>query len=354
MYKHLLIVGAVFLVSCQAQEGPSNLLQSYLTRISAVTGIEETTKNLLQREWLDIPHLKKTRAIINKQRINMLEFLSLSGCSLQGNIGQRNSQLGHMAVPSQLFILDLDFIHLAPACIEALKKRGNQELASQLEQMASTRQKTLPLKFYEATLMGPEWRQFWTPSEHLKTYPDQTNSQIADAIAKLSEIFDGSLASSWRNTSKDFEATLSKIRYGDGGDLIAASHLYLEYLQRINAILEKAKEDKPFCPYGLPTERSRTLQRIVERFFIKGVQPWLVTIRQRRDLLMGPVRQLEQKLADITPKIYTQWADSRDLQLAGITTKTREHINLIQTMLSPCNSGAALGREQLEGLHKVN
>ncbi len=345
MYKYCLIVGIVFLVSCHAPEGPKNLLQSYLTRISAITGIEETTKNLLHSERLDMPHLKKPRAIINKQRINMLDFFSLSGCSLQGNIGQRNSQLGQMAVPSQLFVLDLEFIHLAPACIEALKKRGNQELASQLEQISSTRQKTLPIKFYEATLMGSEWRQFWTPSGHLNTYPDQTNSQIADAIAKLSEIFDGSITGEWRNTSKDFEHTLSKIRYGDGGDLIAASHLYFEYLDRINTILKKAHEDKPLCPYGLPTERSKTFQRIVERFFIRGIQPWLVRIRQRRDLLMEPARQLEERLADITPKIYTQWANSRDLQLVGITTKTRGHINLIQAMLSPCNSGTALGRE---------
>ena len=193
--------------------------------------------------------------------------------------------------------------------------------------------------------MGPEWRQFWTPYEHLKSYPDQTNSKIADALAQLSEIFDEALASQWQNTSKNFEATLSKIRYGDGGDLIAASRLHFGYLDRVNAILEKAKEDKPFCPFGLPTERSKTFQRIVERFFIRGIQPWLVKIRQRRDLLMGPVRKLEQKFADITPNTYTQWADSRDLQLVGITTKTREHINLIQMMLSPCNLGTTLGRE---------
>ena len=64
-------------------------------------------------------------------------------------------------------------------------------------------------------------------------------------------------------------------------------------IARATAMLTSMNETAPLCPFGQPTERSKTFENIVSRFFIGDVQPWLVALRQRKEVLLAPVQQLE-------------------------------------------------------------
>jgi hypothetical protein len=55
--------------------------------------------------------------------LDALDLVSLSGCNVQATIGKRNSSLGRHAKPSQRLLLELEYLRLAPQCINLLRDR---------------------------------------------------------------------------------------------------------------------------------------------------------------------------------------------------------------------------------------
>ena len=72
------------------------------------------------------------------------------------------------------------------------------------------------------------------------------------------------------------------------------------------------------------------------RFLVGGVQPWLVTLRQRKELLLPPIKKLEQSLASELTDDYRHWVATRDAVLDGLNVVTRSHIAQIQAALAEC------------------
>ena len=110
-------------------------------------------------------------------------------------------------------------------------------------------------------------------------------------------------------------------------------------MARATAMLMDMNETAPLCPFGQETERSRAFDNIVSRFFVGDIQPWLVALRQRKELLLAPVQKLEQPLRDAIPEQYAQWTEGRDQLLSHHTALIREHVNAIQIALSGCRRG---------------
>ena len=75
---------------------------------------------------------------------------------------------------------------------------------------------------------------------------------------------------------------------------------------------------------------------MVARFLVGGVQPWLVTLRQRKELLLPPIKKLEQSLASELTDDYRHWMATRDTVLDGLNAVTRSHIAQIQATLADC------------------
>ena len=65
--------------------------------------------------------------------LSIIDFLALSGCELQANIAKRNTTMGRSASASQQLIFDLEFIRLAPDCIEKLHADDEGAIADLLE-----------------------------------------------------------------------------------------------------------------------------------------------------------------------------------------------------------------------------
>ena len=318
--------------------GPDKLIE-YLKRLERVTGISMPPQTPFPRA-LDLP-LAPFPTPPESNQINLIDFLSLSGCELQINLGHRNTQLGRTASPSQKLLLALEFIQLAPACSALLRERGNLELATTLDLASRGHQRALPLSIANAILMGPEWKAFWERPKALAHYPATTSSQIVAALGQLTALYSQwlatqSLTDDWATSSREFELLLSQLRAGDGGELIMAFSIVARDMARATAMLIKMNETAPLCPLGQLTERSKAFENIVSRFFVGDIQPWLVALRQRRELLLPPVQQLERPLLAVIPDQYGQWADERDQLLSGHTTLIKRHISAIQIALSGC------------------
>ena len=90
--------------------------------------------------------------------------------------------------------------------------------------------------------------------------------------------------------------------------------------------------------FGIEVEGkvSLNLEKVVARFLVGGVQPWLVTLRQRKELLLPPIKKLEQSLASELTDDYRHWMTTRDAVLEGLNAVTRSHIAQIQAVLAEC------------------
>ena len=98
---------------------------------------------------------------VTRDGLDALDFLALRGCALQVTIGKRNSSLGRLAPPSQALLLDLEFLRLAPACIDQLRAQQETELADLLRSAANHKRADLPRRVFNATLGAEEFQSFW-------------------------------------------------------------------------------------------------------------------------------------------------------------------------------------------------
>jgi len=331
----LLLAGCVFLGGCgQPLSGPSTL-DRYLQRLS---GAAEVALDPLPPHNNLAPPRALERAIPPPQQIDLIDFLSLSGCELQINLGRRNSQLGRSASPSQRLLLDLEFMRLAPACADFLRQRQEAALADTIERASKQRLDWLPLTIHQAVLAGPEWQAFWSAPTHLADYPRATDSRIVETLSRLTMMIETWVAGDWMASNRDFELLLSALRAGDGGALLMSMDLVERQLTRANDMLERANRESPLCPFGSHTTRSRAIETVVQQFFIGEVQPWLVRLRQRKELLSAPIVALEAPLIDAQPDRYRDWVRRRDAKMERQARLTRNHVRVIQAALSQCGA----------------
>lgn len=322
------------LISCGGAETGPDQLNDYLSRLSNVVG-SPLPAPADEAIWLDLPDATIT-IDAPATKMDLIDFLSLSGCELQVNLGRRNTQLGRTASPSQRLLLDLEFLELAPDCIERLRYGGDDDLADTLLQVSQEREAGLSGSIVKAVLAGPEWQQFWERPASLGRYPTDTNSQIAATLTQLHAMASRWLAGDWAASNRDFELRLSELRAGDGGALLMAHSQIQRSFLRATKLIKQSAEAATLCPYGRPTDQSRAFERIVSKYFAGGVQPWLVELRQRQELLLPPIQALEDALDPSLSRPYDQWRRQRDQLLQTQPQLIRDHVQAIQLALADC------------------
>ena len=332
--RRAIFLSFLLLTGCGQPDSGLAHLHEYLSRLSTVTGTALASQALPRFDLA--PPLTEKAGPTSNQQIDLIDFLSLTGCSLQVNLGRRNTQLGRTASPSQRLLLDLEFLDLAPACIELLETRGDTALAGTIRVSSDDRKQSLPSAVFNAVLLGAEWREFWHADSTLGDYPRQTSSLVEQTVTSLSAMTAPWLNGDWSADNRAFELLLSDVRAGDGGELLLATSQLVWALESANALLTQTQSERPLCPFGQPTERSKALKRVVEQFFVAKVQPWVVSLRRRAELIHEPTQRLETVLAGAVTQPYQDWVAARDALLFQLTQMTRQHVQAIQATLTRC------------------
>ncbi len=329
----------LILTGCGQSDSGLAHLNEYRSRLSTVTGITLESEALPRLDLATPAPAPEKAGSATHQQIDLIDFLSLTGCSLQINLGRRNTQLGRTATPSQRLLLDLEFLDLAPACIDLLESRGDTALASKIAVAHDDRQQSLPSNLFNAVLLGPEWRAFWHADPTLADYPRQTSSAVEHTVTSLSAMAARWLDEDWSADNRAFELLLSDVRAGDGGELLLATSQLVWSLEGANALLTKTQSERPLCPFGQPTDRSNALERVVQQFFVGNVQPWVVSLRRRAELIYEPTQRLETVLVGSLTQPYQDWVLQRDALLLQLTQMTRQHVKTVQATLTNCHHG---------------
>lgn len=154
--------------------------------------------------------------------LDRLDFMALSGCALQATIIKRNSSLGRLAKPSQRLLLELEYLRLAPPCINQLHGSNNAVLAALLEQAWHLRREQLPALIFNATLGSDEYRAFWLAVPAPGEYPRVSPTVALAALNAINTHSRHWLDGVYRAQNRDFEILLGEVAGGDGGALLQA------------------------------------------------------------------------------------------------------------------------------------
>ncbi|MFV0276741.1 MAG: DUF3080 family protein, partial [Parahaliea sp.] len=267
----------------------------------------------------------------------------LTGCEVQITIGKRNSSLGRMASASQRLLLDLEYLHLVPPCIDWQRQQGKAELAGILDQARRLKQAQLPARIFLATLGGPEYRTLWRRPAELADYPQHTSAVVITALEAINADTRRWLAGDYRADNTAFELALSEINKGDGGALLLALATQSAWLAAADAMLDTRRARSPLCRPPLRPAAADILPNVVARFFVGDIQPWSAALGRRQYQLLPPLDALEDLLEKALPPAYRHWRAQRQSRLADWIDAPRRHVQAVQSLLEPCRQTSGTG-----------
>ena len=333
------LAGLALLLGCSAPDTGPEQLTDYVQRLATATN-----EPIPPYPRLVAPPRIADAAIrpvvITHLSIDVLDFLSLSPCELQVNIGRRNSLLGRSASPSQQLLLDLEFLALAPACISALTDTGDTALVASLQSLTAQKQGQLQARIFNALLAASEWRDFWRLPPSLGDYPATVSGDVVDSLHWLNRHIQHWLAGNYAAGGQELEYHLGILRSGDGGYLLLAAALQARELERASLLLQQ--RPRSLCPGGGITESARIAERVILKYFLGVVQPWLAKLNLREQPLMAVVDDIETQLKAKLTAEYSAWQTTRNALLGEIRRAPLEHVAAIKKAFSACH-GMTLG-----------
>ena len=333
---------AIALAGCSPPETGPEYIDDYLQRLARTLNTPVPVSGKL---WAP-PRLQDAgvaKLPIPGSKLDVLDFLSLSGCALQVNLGRRNSSLGRTASPSQQLLLDLEFLALAPACIATLVDQGKTDIAAQLVDAQSTRTAFLRQRIFNALLAGPEYSRFWKLPPKLQAYPDQVGGRVIEALHWFNQAIRMWLEGRYEFQVDQLETQLYHLRSGDGGSLLLAAVVQARILEQATAAVDARGDSAPLCPQNLTTGTAKTLATVVVKYFAGQVQPWLARLHQRQRALMPPILGIEAQLEPALPEGYRRWLSMRDATLATLGSMPRQHVTALQRLGASCPGGLLAG-----------
>ena len=274
----------ILLDGCQPAE-PDPPLEVYLSRTGSFQSIAPSD------EFKVPPVVVDLQLPIPWGTLDTLDLVSLSGCTVQATIGKRNSSLGRYAKPSQRLLLELEYLRLAPHCIDLLRER-HWALANVLDAAWHQRQLQLPALIFNATLGSDEYRSLWLNPGVPAAYPPVSHSAAVSALNRINRHVCRWLSGDYQAQNRDFEVSLSEVAGGGAGALLNA-------LLTHSSVLFAA---------GPPSERLQSR--------------------------LTPVKTLETHLASILPLQYRYWMDDRNDRVTEAAST--QHHQPLAHLPSPC------------------
>lgn len=329
-----LLFSTLLLASCSPSELGAGKLENYVSRLSNVS--ETSIPSITIAGVAKPPAVALLPRREDSDTLSIIDFLALSGCELQANIAKRNTTMGRSASASQQLIFDLEFIRLAPDCIEKLRAEDESAIADLLETSLSQRSDDLVFTIARAILGGEEWRAFWRPPELLGDYPTNTSGDSAQTLWELSQRIKRFLQGSWSPADEDLEPLLARLRIDAGGQLLSAAKLQMRGLAQANQILIIASEAGKYCSGARQSEAGTISKTIVAKYFAGDVQGWSSAVSQRHYEIQTPVAEIEQSLAKALSDSYIAWAETRDSHLNALFSAPRQHVSVVQSALDNC------------------
>ncbi|WP_341937095.1 DUF3080 family protein [Marinimicrobium sp. C2-29] len=329
----LLILAAT---GCLFRPPAERLLDDYLGRLSRV--LDQPRPELERGTPPRMPRPRELQQTIEPLSVGVLDYWGFRECGLAEILGERNSVLGRVMVPSQHLHMDGRLLIQLDYCQRELEDEELLELAADL---AEKKSEQWPARYWNATLAAPEMRRFWSTSTEPLT-PDTTVGyrESEAALNYLSNLPDRLEAEQWPSLS-DLEGQYQHLD-GDklGGKLLQSLQLARDYLEAANDMLAEARREAALCPRGLQQPELEYARNVMVKVFVGEVQPWLASVDQRTGAILTAYNQLAEKQPESLSASLNDYRRAVNQLHTDFQQTTREHVDQWQQLFESCDSEA--------------
>lgn len=325
-------------------EPPEGFLHDYSYRVG--NAIEQPFDLGFTTKLPSYPAKRLRSLEVEPIREGLLDVLDLRRCGLMELIGERNSSLGKLALPSQRLIYETRFLPPLRACISRLAAEQNpdeetQSLLQRLRHIETIKQTNYPRVVSNALFNSDEISQhFAMGGQPLSTTHSLASLQMA--LEHQQYLADMARQAHWDspnwigNLEKDY-AAFYRSRFGT--DWLYSLVLLTQTLDQTAAAIETRLARRPVCFNKTPTPQARIIRNVFQRYYAGELQPWMSVVdRNGRlwrqhwlDLLEHlPTTEavqdyFNQVLAATPGSLWQSYIDARD-----------RHTHAWQQLLSQC------------------
>jgi hypothetical protein len=321
----------LLLAACTA-DPPEGRLQDYETRLYRTLSIDMI--DTPTPEYPRFPGQRDMRMDSPREEVGILDLWSMRECALHGVVAQRNSSLGRVAQPSTRMFYELDFLRLAPACIDLLVQAGTQDLATTLSEVRSRKEERLPEVIWRGVLGGVEYQRYWKMPQRLGSYPSAEHFASDLALNALASDVQRWLGKDYRFEVAKVETNLQILATGDGGSIYKSAVLQARYLARIDTAIEQRLKAGPVCK-SAQDKTAPILNTVVRKYFVGVIQPWSVRL-QSRAYKLDAAREIENLLIGGQPQAFAVWREDRDRLIAKALHAPRNHVEALLPVMRQC------------------
>jgi len=321
------------LLACQPS-GPDAPFETYLSMLGATLSVAPPNPQLTRTS--PPPLAESVQLDIPASHLDGLDFLALSGCTLQATVLKRNSSLGRAAKPSQRLLLELEYLDRAPACISHLRGGNNDTLADLLEETWQQQQAQLPALIFNATLGSDEYRAFWLAAPAPGQYPRVSRRATAVALAAINKQTRRWLDGDYQAQNRALELLLSEVAGGDAGALLQALSRQDDWLATANLMLKQRAVHSPLCLAEKRDAAAAILPTVMRKYFIGVLEPRAARLDRRYHQLLPPIAALEAQLAAVLPQPYRHWMDDRNQRFVILATAPHRHLDQLDHVPQVC------------------
>ncbi len=333
MAPYVCCLALAVLQACHSS-GPDSPFKRYLSQLELALSVTRPTVRTTPVPLL--PGVEQLQWAIPPGSIDTLDFLQLSGCAVQANIGRRQTRLGRFAKPSQRLLLELEYLRLAPACIHRLRDDHKHALADSLEAGRLEKTAQLPMLVFNTTLGSDEYHALWLDTPVPSDYPRSSSNARSFALAAINGQARRWLNGDYHAHNRDFELLLSEVAGGDGGLHLQDWSRQIDWLATADLMLEQGMATAVLCSEYTadPTAVNRTA--IATAYFIDVIQPLIRQSQLHYREILAPVTALETQLGGALPPLYRRWITARAQHVAALTRAPDNHLSLLHRIQQDC------------------
>lgn len=276
----------VLLSACSA-ETPENRLKDYAQRVA--NAIDYPVDLQLDATIPAYPRTRERWLEVEELREGVVDVFDLRRCGLMELIGERNSSLGKLALPSQRLLYELRFLPPLRQCIDtlasqAVRDEDEEVLLKRLQEIEQVKRQQLPRVLSNAIFNSNEME-----IQFSRSHPPLSTTQAGQITALLPvlEQFEHLVALSqtpqwqlpqWSDRLEQHYGTLYAQPFG--APWLKSLTLLTQTLDQTAAAIEARLQQRPICFNNRPNNRARIIHSVFTGWYADQLQPLMSALHR--------------------------------------------------------------------------
>lgn len=326
-YSLYMLLVMIVVMGCDSSHTLQKHLQEYQDRMARVLDVESPDR--LTISLPPYPAIRDLNQNIPVTSIKLFEFYHLKHCELYSLVGERNTSLGNLQLPSVRYIYERNLIHELHQC---LLDTNDSKLREKLQRWKQTKEKQLPMVWADLIQLSSELKQGLSSNYGLV----QGNAQDGLIQTKNTLHFLMQINQNTQADSAELEQQLKNLKNNPLPAKLWLSQLTLtEYLNRSTLWLRQ-HSDYLQCSDTRSKQKIEYLTNVFNQFFIDKIQP-IASQMNHYQYQLGPIFEIMAAHPDLSPSFKNYIKQFNQQGFEHYQAAMQQHIEFWQKLFKRCN-----------------